>query len=159
QFRFAPRDKLQTYVDTARPLARHDKRLAAILESAEEVLGTPLAELPSVAESQRLEVAEAWRRANRELEDDFLDESARRLLLRRRAFDRRRVLDSLHLRGSLSDGEHEVVIYVPEPTAKRLPITSELNGVAICRLLGRQDEQEKASTALFALALGQVVTH
>lgn len=154
---FDARAALTVYAEAARPLAKSDKALAATLEHVAQLLETPLGDVAEVARGQRARIAQQWRAANRELPDDFLERSAEEILLRRRSYETREVLDELHLRALLVDGDQAVPLYLPEAAGKQLPLFHAFEARVITELWPRQDEREAHPVALRAIAVARRV--
>ena len=154
---FDPRAALEVYAEAARPLAKSDKALAATLEHVDQLLQSPLGGVADVARGQRARIGTQWRAANRDLPAEFLDESAARILLQRRAFETRDVLDAPHLRTMLVDGDVAVPLYLPEEAGKRVPLFHTFPARVIAELWPRQDERESHPVSLRAIAVARVV--
>ena len=154
---FDPRAALEVYVEAARPLAKSDKALAATLDHVDQLLASPLGDVAEVARGQRVRIAKQWRLANRDLPVDFLEQSASEILLQRRAFEKRDVLDEPHVRTLLVERDVSIPLYLPEPAGKRLPLFHAFHARIVAELWPRQDEREPHAVALRAIAVARML--
>lgn len=154
---FDPAEELRVCASSARPLARHDKPLAAMLDEIDELLDTPLASIAEVAHRQRDRLTKQWRTLVRDLPKTFLEDSAQQVLLDRRAFVTRNVLEDEHVRATFVRSGAELPLYLPPGAAKRLPLTLAFESRCIVDVVPRQDGREGSPIALVALAVARVM--
>ena len=152
------RAALQIMTDTARPLADPKSgELASAVDHAEKVIDTPLAEDPGILESVTTQLLDAWRSKKRELPKNFLAEHTRRLLLKHRHHDERKVLGASCVRAFFRHGTEEVPVYLAPPIEPRLPSMFGFEARVLAKIVPRQDELEACCVALVPLAVARVL--
>jgi hypothetical protein len=165
---FDLRRELEQLVATARPLAKHQKKVAEAIGHAEEMLATPVEASPTIARAVGDQLRRAWRECNRMLPADHLDNTVERALLCARAYDSRQVLDATFLRGLAREGggdapkpgdppRREIPTYLPESISKRLPLFRQLNVKMVADVLPRQDGEEASHVCLRVVALARAL--
>lgn len=152
------RTALRIMMDTARPLADPKTGdLASAVEHAERVIDTPLAEDPGILKSVTGRLLEAWTSKKRDLPKDFLAEHTRRLLLKHRHHDERKVLGDECVRTFFRRGAEEVPVYLSPVIAACLPSVFSFEARVMAKIVPRQDELEPCRVALVPLALARVI--
>jgi hypothetical protein len=156
---FDEQETLSILTRAAAPLAPNDKRLAKVLGLVEEMKNTPFQGSPEILEGFIQQVREAWMAANRSLPSTYLDTHTERVLLERRLYRKRDLLDDTWLRGQLGGMGlgGPVPTYLPASLAKRLPLFRRFAARVIAEALPQQDQYETSPIALRAVALGRAL--
>lgn len=160
-FTFDPRKHLETLLSAAKPFGKGRPRLAEGIQHAEDMLEAPIEALPDVARRVIDQLRAAWKDAKVNMPADYLDQTAERVLLTERAYERRELLASTWLRTSLAEGTDRdrvtVTAYLPEEIAKRLPLFSRFDARLIAEAHPKQDSQETPSVCLKVVAIARVI--
>ncbi len=149
-------EMLGALVSAASPLATSDKKLKEVIDVAAEMLKAPMLGMPDVAQGLGARIREAWSKANRALPPDHLAACTERLLLEQRSYQKRELLDDAWIRALLSNGSHEVPVYLPAKISKRLPLFRRFPARLVAEVVWSQDQYETCPVALRALALGRL---
>jgi hypothetical protein len=155
-------DKLELLKATtsgATPLAGTDKRLKEALDLATELLKTDLEFAPETSDRLVARVREAWSKANRQLPSDHLEALSERMLLERRQYAKRDLLDGTWIRAGLTLDGVVVPTYLPDALSKRLPLYRRFGVRMIVEALPQQDQYETSALALRVIALGRALPH
>jgi hypothetical protein len=151
---------LRATVALASPFSAGDEPLRAAIADAREILSAadPMCP-PNVIEGFTQRVQEAFRKMRRAAAPaTYLEEQAERVLLERRAFQRRQVYGAAHVRALLQFGTspRPWPLYLPDAAASKLPLFTRFPA----RLLGeprlQEDQYEAAPTAFVASALARL---
>jgi hypothetical protein len=104
-------------------------------------------------------VKEAFANANRPVAASFLDEQTERVLLEKRALQKRDVFGGPHARAAMhfSGGGAGVPTYLPWPVASKLPLFRRLRVRALVEAHFQADQYESHAAALKVVALARVV--
>jgi len=146
---------LKAVTSTAAVLASADKRLKEVLDLAAEMLKTELEFAPETIDRLLVRVREAWSKANHHHPLDHLEALPERMLLERRQYAKRELLDGTWLRASLTLDGIEVPMYLPDALRKRLPLYRHFGARAIVEALPQQDQYESSPLALRVIALAR----
>ncbi|MFO0590222.1 MAG: DUF2169 domain-containing protein [Polyangiaceae bacterium] len=153
-------DEVETLRATAlvaSALATGDRKLKETIDVANEMLKTPMAGMPDLAESLAARIRDAWNKANRALPADHLAAATERLLVEQRAYQKRDLLDDTWIRALLSaDGSPSIPVYLPAKIARRLPLFRRLPARLLAEVVWCQDQYETAPLALRTIALGRL---
>jgi hypothetical protein len=151
---------LSALIEAATPLARADARLAEVLEHATAMAKTPLQHAPEVAADLSASVREAWAQANKQLPAEHLDALTARVLVARRAYQRRDVLGEDWVRALFTPAgaSHPIPAYLPPIAAKRLPLFRGFAARVLADVIPQQDQQEESAVALEIGAIARVLT-
>ena len=151
---------LDALLGAAASLAAGDKKLKEVIDLATEVMKTPLGGSPGVAAGFVARVREAWSRANRLLPGDYLDLHTRRLLLEKRAYQKRQLNNEVWIRALLTQPGESAPIpaYLPEALGRWLPLFARFPARLLAEAVPQQDQSETHPVALRVAALARVVT-
>ena len=153
-------DKLELLKATAgaaAPLAGADKRLKDVLDFVTEMSKTELEFAPETVDRLVARVREAWSKANRQLPNDHLEALPERMLLERRHYAKRALLDGAWIRASLTVDGVALPAYLPEALSKRLPLYRRFAARAIVEAIPQQDQYEISPIALRIIALARAL--
>lgn len=150
---------LKATTSAAAPLAGADKRLKEVLELAAEMLKTELEFAPETIDRLVARVREAWSKANRQLPPDHLEALPERMLLERRQYAKRDLLDGTWIRAGLTLDGVVVPTYLPDALSKRLPLYRRFGARAIVEALPQQDQYETSHLALRVIALARTLSN
>ncbi|MBI4704073.1 MAG: hypothetical protein HY744_23435 [Deltaproteobacteria bacterium] len=156
-------DEIETLKATAAAataFAAGDQSLKDALDSATEALGSPWLEgAGAVAEALTARVRKAFGQAQRPVAQGYLESTAERVLVERRAYQMRTVFGARSVRALLLGAGQSVSVpvYLPEHVAKLLPMCPRLRARLIAELHARQDHHEAFSAALRAVAMARVL--
>ena len=150
---------LKATTSAAAPLAGTDKRLKEALDLATEMLKTDLEFAPETSDRLIARVREAWSKANRLLPSDHLETLGERMVLERRQYAKRDLLDGTWIRAGLTLDGVVVPTYVPDALSKRLPLYRRFGARMIVEVLPQQDQYETSALALRVIALGRTLPH
>lgn len=157
RLRFDEAEALTITCQLARPVANRHKPLAEAIALAEEA-AEALTAAPAMARPLRNRVEEAWRKGNRDLPANYLEDGVRRALLEKRAYRQVTLLGRPLLVGALEVAdERPLVAYLPDTSKDFLPLYTSLDARLLVEVLPRQDEAEAHRLALLVLALGRRV--
>ncbi len=148
---------LKATTSAAAPLAGADKRLKEVLDFAAEMLKTELEFAPETIDRLIARVREAWSKANRQLPSDHLEALPERMLLERRQYAKRELLDGTWIRAGLTLDGVVVPTYLPDALSKRLPLYRRFGARAIVEALPQQDQYETSPLALRVIALARAL--
>jgi hypothetical protein len=160
-FAFDELEALRAMVGAARPFAAGDAGITAALDAASDLLA---AQGPGAARSLLDHTAqrarEAFAKAGRALPQDVLGAEVQRLLLARRAYQRRALLGGPRIRAlvTLPGADTGCPVYLPDALATALPMFAAFDARIVARAHPAIDQSEPHPAALEALALGRVVT-
>src|SRR5690606_8184482 len=106
----------------------NDEGLKKAVDSASQFLQGEMVASPDVITSMTTKVKEAFATANRPVAASFLDEQTERVLLEKRALQKREVFGAPHARGVLhfAGGGAGIPTYLPWPVAQKLPLFRRL---------------------------------
>jgi hypothetical protein len=157
-----PLDEVETLKATAgsaKPLAKDDKKLADLLDSINDLIGTPLLEGPGVVDGMLREIRDAVAQSKRTLPVKYLDQHVERVLLEQRKYQRRTVFGKPCVRALLGGSrDGGVPVYLPEDVSAKLPLVSQLKVRIIAEAHTSQDQYESHVHALKVVALGRIVS-
>ncbi|MEO5726377.1 MAG: hypothetical protein ABI134_22070, partial [Byssovorax sp.] len=102
-------------------------------------------------------VREAWSKANRQLPSDHLEALPERMLLERRQYAKRELLDGTWIRAGVTLDGVVVPTYLPDALSKRLPLYRRFGARAIVEALPQQDQYETSPLALRVVALARTL--
>jgi hypothetical protein len=148
---------LKATTSAAAPLAGTDKRLKEALDLANEMLKTDLEFAPETSERLTARVREAWSKANRQLPPDHLEALGERMVLERRQYAKREILDGSWIRAGLTLDGVVVPTYLPDALSKRLPLYRRFGARMIVEALPQQDQYETSALALRVIALARAL--
>ena len=148
---------LKATTSAAAPLAGADKRLKEVLDFAAEMVKTELEFAPETIDRLVARVREAWSKANRQLPGDHLEALPERMLLERRQYAKRALLDGEWIRAALTVNGVALPTYLPEALSKRLPLYRRFAARAIVEAIPQQDQYETSPIALRVIALGRAL--
>jgi len=151
---------LDALLGAAGSLAAGDKKLKEVIDLAAEVMKTPLGGSPGVAAGFVTRVREAWSRANRLLPGDYLDLHTRRLLLEKRAYQKRQLSNEVWIRALLTQPGETAPLptYLPEALSRWLPLFARFPARLLAEAVPQQDQSESHPVALRVAALARMVT-
>ena len=148
---------LKATTSTAAPLAGADKRLKEVLDFVAEMSKTDLEFAPETIDRLVARVREAWSKANRQLPTDHLEALPERMLLERRQYAKRTLLDGEWIRATLTVDGVALPTYLPEALSKRLPLYRRFAACVIAEAIPQQDQYETSPIALRVVALGRAL--
>ncbi|MEP7120994.1 MAG: DUF2169 domain-containing protein [Byssovorax sp.] len=148
---------LKATVGAAAPLGGADKRLKEVLDLATEMLKTEIEFAPETIDRLVARLREAWSKANRQFPPDHLEALPERMLLERRKYAKRELLDGTWIRGGLTLDGVVVPAYLPDALSKRLPLYRRFGARMIVEALPQQDQYETSALALRVIALGRAL--
>lgn len=160
RFDFDEMELLKATVTTARPFADADENLKKAVESATVFFSnTDAVASPEVVTAMTGRVREAFQQAtSRPVPASFLDEQTERVLLEKRALQKREVFGGSYARAILAfGGTAGVPTYVPWDVAKKLPIFRRLRVRVLAEAHNQADQYESHVAALKVVALARVV--
>ncbi len=148
---------LKATTSAAAPLAGADKRLKEALDFAAEMSKTEIEFAPETIDRLVARVREAWSKANRQFPADHVEALPERMLLERRRYAKRELLDGVWIRAILTVDGVALPAYLPEALSKRLPLYRHFAARAIVEAIPQQDQYETCSIALRVIALGRAL--
>ena len=148
---------LKATTSVAAPLASADKRLKEALDFAAEMLKTDLEFAPETIDRLVARVREAWSKTNRQFPPDHLEALPERMLLERRQYAKRDLLDGTWIRATLTVDGVALPAYLPDALSKRLPLYRHFAARAIVEALPQQDQYETSPVALRVVALARAL--
>jgi hypothetical protein len=150
---------LEGTVAATQPLAEPDKACRELLDEARELLKAPRVPGPATsAGALAARITDAHLRARRRLSRGYFDEHVDRLLLDRRAFQRRKLFGEPVLRALLTPPDGAAwVVYLPERIQDDLPLFQSFEARLFVEVRARADRHEAHPLALRAQALGRVL--
>ncbi len=159
RFDFDEIETLKATVTSARPFTDTDEPLKNAVESASAFFKNADLASAEVATAMTARVREAFRNANRPVAASFLDEQTERVLLEKRALQKREVFGAPHARGLLhfSSGSTGVPTYIPWAVAQKLPLFRQLRVRLLAEAHFQADQYESHAAALKVVALARVV--
>lgn len=158
-FPFDELEVLKATVTTASPLAGNDENLKATIEAAKDFLRTPeLRSAPAVAEGLTTRIKEAFAVGRRAVAPGYLDAQTERVLLEQRCYQKRALLGGPHLRALLTvpGAAAPVPTYLPEATARKLPLYQRFRARLIVEVNLAVDQYESHAAALAVAALARL---
>ncbi|MBW2456434.1 MAG: DUF2169 domain-containing protein [Deltaproteobacteria bacterium] len=159
RFPFAERDRLEATIACVAPYLRRNETLGIEVEAAKPLLADSLAGgSPDAAAEQTSRIRRATS-LDPTVDAALVATRVERMLLDRRAYQRRELLGGTWTRALLVTGETTLPCYLPECLTQALPLYSTFPARLVCELYPRQDQHEDNPQALKALALGRVITH
>ncbi len=159
-----PFDELETLkatVTTASPLVGQDESLKVAVEVAKEFLRTPgLLSSAATAEGLTNRIKEAFNAGRRVVPAGYLEQQVERVLLEKRAYSRREVFGSRHLRGLLHQGNSATPVptYLPEAVAPKLPMFQRFKVRMVVEVDFTVDQYESHQAALKTVAIARLMT-
>lgn len=159
RFDFDEIENLKATVTSARPFTENDEPLKKAVDAASAFFKNAESASPDVATAMTGRVREAFQNANRPVAASFLDEQTERVLLEKRALQKREVFGAPHARGMLffSGGGSGVPTYLPWPVAQKLPLFRRLRVRMLVEAHFQADQYESHTAALKVVALARVV--
>ncbi len=157
EFGFDKLELLKATTSVAAPLASADKRLKEALDFAAEMLKTDLEFAPETIDRLVARVREAWSKTNRQFPPDHLEALPERMLLERRQYAKRDLLDGTWIRATLTVEGVALPAYLPDALSKRLPLYRHFAARVIVEALPQQDQYETSPVALRVVALSRVL--
>jgi hypothetical protein len=148
---------LKATTSVAAPLAAADKRLKEALDLAAEMAKPELEYAPETIDRLVARVREAWSKANRQFPADHLQVLPERMLLERRQYAKRALLDGEWIRAALTVDGVALPTYLPGSLSKRLPLYRHFAARAIVEAIPQQDQYETSPIALRVIALGRAL--
>ncbi|UQA56822.1 DUF2169 family type VI secretion system accessory protein [Polyangium aurulentum] len=160
-FPFDERETLKAMVAVATPIASADEALKNALREAREFLAMPDVVTPApIVEGYTARIRDAISRGRRTAATDLLEGQVERALLEGRHYQRRQVLGMNAVRALLSSGggsgSRPAPLYLPDETARKLPLFQRFRARLLVELYLQEDQYESHPAALKALALGRV---
>src|SRR5262249_14395391 len=115
---------LKTTAACAKPLARDNQRLQAVLASVDELLETPFFQGVASSDGVYRELLSAVAQSKRAVPAKVLEEHVERLLLSQRAYQIRAVLGGPQIRAVLAPVRDALALtaYLPEAVGPKLPL-------------------------------------
>jgi hypothetical protein len=150
---------LKATIAAVTPLIAGDKRLQEAVDTAEKLLQTPWrGEATEIAAGLTGKIKEAFAQGSRALPPRYLEQHTARMLLRRRAYQKRTVLGKACLRGilSLAGANEGLPVYLPETLKDELPAFERFTVRMIAEARMRLDQEDTPELALRGVALGRV---
>ncbi len=159
RFDFDENETLKATVTSARPFTDNDEPLNKAVESASQFLKAEMVASPDVVTAMTAKVREAFANASRPVAASFLDEQTERVLLEKRALQKREVFGAPQARGAFhfAGGGSGIPTYLPWPVAQKLPLFRRLRVRALCEAHFQADQYEAHTAALKVVALARVV--
>lgn len=157
---FDETEALKGMVTTATPFAGGDEPLDAAVRAAEDFLKTPgLPTAPPVVEALAGRIRDAFARVKRAVPPSYLDTQTERALLLQRRYQKRCFDGDPQIRALLqgpSDGA-AMLAYLPEETAKHLPLFQRFPARVIAEGHLTADQYETQPFALRIVALAREI--
>ena len=151
---------LKATISVASPFAPGDEALRASISDARDLLDVrDLSCPPGVYEGFTTRIQDAFRKMRRAVAPaGYLEEAAERTLLERRAYQRRDVFGGMYLRTLLTvtNGQRPWPLYLPDTSARKLPMFVRFSVRAIVEGWLQEDQFEQHPAALKAFALAKV---
>jgi len=159
ELRFDEDQELRMVIEVASPLAANDKKLKELLDAAHDALRTRAFSSPDILEGFIGRIRDAWGRANKHLLPGYLAAQTERVLLSKRSYQVRNVLDAHWIRALFASAEMggKIPFYLPQSAAGRLPLFSRFPARVLAEGHPRQDQYEEHPVALRAVALARVL--
>lgn len=153
---------LRAQVASARPFSSTGGKLKERITAIENLLATPDLEGANASAFARVmtdRLRQEFVQANRSLPPSYLDDAATRLVLERRAYQRRMVFGETWLRALLRmDGDKAPIpTYLPDSLSPKLPMFQRIRVAMVVEVHAAQDQYEAHPHSLRALALGRVL--
>ncbi|UQA55271.1 DUF2169 domain-containing protein [Polyangium aurulentum] len=161
RFPFDELEVLKVTVAAIAPLVTEDnKKLKDALESANEVLKTPLLQAPANVEGATGEMRDALRQGRRAISSGQLDAHIERVLLEQRRYQKRTVFGDEQIRSlCLPSGETSPIpAYLPFALSTKLPLMTRMKARLIAEAHAQQDQYEAHPHGLKVVALGRIVS-
>jgi hypothetical protein len=160
RFPFDEVEHLKAAAAAAKPLAKDDKRLSDLIDTVNELAGTPLLQgSPGAIDSLLKDLSSAVSQSKRPLPVKFLDAHLERVLLEQRRYQKRTVFGAPMLRGLFTPAGSNTALpaYLPEDVADKLPLVVQMKVRLIAEASPSQDQYESHSQALRVVALGRAM--
>ena len=160
RFPFDEVEHLKAAAAAAKPLAKDDKRLTDLIDTVNELAGTPLLQgSPGAIDSLLKDLSSAVSQSKRPLPVKFLDAHLERVLLEQRRYQKRTVFGAPMLRGLFTPAGSSAALpaYLPESVADRLPLVVQMKVRLIAEATASQDQYESHPQALRVVALGRAM--
>ena len=160
RFPFDEVEHLKAAAAAAKPLAKDDKRLSDLIDTVNELAGTPLLQgSPGAIDSLLKDLSSAVSQSKRPLPVKFLDAHLERVLLEQRRYQRRTVFGAPMLRGLFTPAGSSAALpaYLPEALADKLPLVVQMKVKLIAEASASQDQYESHPQALRVVALGRAM--
>ena len=139
------------------PHLKGNEALNEEVDMARELLDRGLADSPDVATELTERIEQAYL-ADESIDKDKVQARIERMLLSRRAFQKRSLLGGTWLRALLSQPQSAPLpCYIPEAFADDIPLFSRFAARAIGELHAQQDQYESNTMALRVISLGRVI--
>lgn len=162
QFDFDELESLKASVSTVTPLAGKSDDLKASVDIASQFLATPgLLSPPQVASGLADKIREAFAKwSDRPVPANYLDEMTSRVLLEKKAYQKREVFGAPHLRALLfaPSSTTGIPTYLPEVLAKKLPLYRRMRARSIVEVHHQADQYEEHATALRGCAVARLLS-
>jgi hypothetical protein len=158
-FPFDEVETLKATIASVSPYLRKNDALREEVEAARELLkDSALSGSPEVAEELLGRIRATYQEGDEAVDAAAVEARSERLLLGKRAYQRRALLGGRFVRALLSVDGIEVPCYLPEALAAATPLFSRLAVRVIGELHARQDQYETSTIAIRAVALGRIVS-
>lgn len=160
EFAFCEVEVLKATVTTIAPVAGNDRNLKELLDAANDLLKAPLLDHAGpLADALTQKLREAFREGRRALPNDYLPSHTERMLLQQRAYQKRTVYGSAHLRAMwLAPGAAAPIpCYLPATLAPDLPASKKLKVRVLTEVDTAQDPFEEHALCLRPVALARVL--
>ena len=160
RFPFDEVEHLKAAAAAAKPLAKDDKRLSDLIDTVNELAGTPLLQgSPGAIDSLLKDLSGAVSQSKRPLPVKFLDAHLERVLLEQRRYQKRTVFGAPMLRGLFTPAGSSAALpaYLPESVADKLPLVVQMKVRLIAEATASQDQYESHPQALRVVALGRAM--
>ena len=139
------------------PHLKGNEALNEEVDMARELLDRGLADSPDVATELTERIEQAYL-ADESIDKDKVQARIERMLLSRRAFQKRSLLGGTWIRTLLSQPQSAPLpCYIPESFADDIPLFSRFAARAIGELHAQQDQYESNTMALRVISLGRVI--
>ena len=160
RFPFDEVEHLKAAAAAAKPLAKDDKRLTDLIDTVNELAGTPLLQgSPGAIDSLLKDLSSAVAQSKRPLPVKFLDAHLERVLLEQRRYQKRTVFGAPMLRGLFTPAGSSAALpaYLPESVGDKLPLVVQMKVRLIAEATASQDQYESHPQALRVVALGRAM--
>jgi hypothetical protein len=160
RFDFDEVETLKANAGAAMPLAGADEDLKTAIEQANKLLASPdLVVSAEIVEGMTKRIRDAFIKAPRVVGPTYLEDQTERVLIERRAYQRRDVFGAKHLRALFfHDGSTTgVPTYLAEGLAKKLPLFRRLRVKMLVETHFQADQYESHAAALKAAAVARLV--
>lgn len=159
-----PFDDLKTLRATlaaVTPLIAGNKELGDTVAAVNELMQTPWLEEGSGDVARKLtdRVRDAFKRGDRLMDPNYLDDHTERILLEQRCYSMRSVFGADYIRALLAPSSQKtrIPVYIPASLQKDLPMFKSIPARILAEAHMSQDQYEAHDCALKVTALGRVV--